>query len=100
MSDINEINTFINLNGKPIIRRCENCTHWKQIEEQKNGEPVKVDSGYCKRVNIFFAYTLEPVRNYISRKCDLCVNHEFYNEAELEKTAEKINLQKVVSEKK
>ena len=99
MNKINELHTYINLNGKPLLRRCENCEHWKRIEDKKNGsEPTPTGSGYCMAIKLIFAYTLKPIRNYQSKYCDLCENHRFANEAELEATAKKILLSDVVKD--
>ena len=90
------LDTYINLNGYPIIRRCENCAFWSQLNLDKAPDSPKSDAGYCKNQKIFQAYTLEKNQYFISKKHNFCVSHEFLKEDILEAEAKKITLQQSI----
>lgn len=88
--------TYINKNGYGIIRRCSNCKHWSgEIVSPNNPKPM----GYCKRISMFFAYTLEQTVYPITKDFYLCENHEFENEGTLMNNCEPILLKDVIKKK-
>lgn len=91
--EINKLETYINSNNKPMIRKCENCAFWDRMKLDKG------DTGFCKRQKIFFAHTLEPTRYYQTKFCDLCLEHQFKNETQLSLVAEKTLLINVLKTK-
>lgn len=93
VTNIDKLETFVNSNNKPILRKCENCIFWNRM----NGD--KQDTGFCKRQKIYFAHTLELTRYYQTKFCDLCLEHQFKNEKELSMIAEKVLLINVLKTK-
>jgi len=96
MADINDIKTYINKNGYPIIRRCQNCKHWKQELKTEN---AKTQSGYCKAMPMIFAFTLEKTVFPITKDFYLCESHEFDNEEHLSSVSETMLLKDAIKKK-
>lgn len=103
---IEKLETFINVNGFPIIRRCFNCKHWfsEQKEESKFMHPDEVDhtdkwEGYCKLKPMYFSSTLQPTVYPITKEYYLCEKHEFEREEYLNSVAEKILLKDAIKSK-
>jgi hypothetical protein len=79
------INTYINKNGTPIIRKCGNCINYKHIDTQDK-------SGYCKVKPLYFAFTHEKSVYGIVKDFYLCEEHKLLNEDILEFSCEPIDL--------
>ncbi len=91
---IEKIETYINRNGLPIMRRCFNCKHWAggiMMENQK--------IGYCKLTALYFALTMEPTVFPMTKDFYLCENHEFINEEKLSKVCEKVLMKEHLKKK-
>jgi len=88
---IEDLKTFINRNGFPMIRRCENCKFWHN-EIILDGEGV----GYCKFKPLYFAHTLTPTVYAMTKKFYLCENHAFLNEEKLKEVCQIVNLKEVL----
>jgi hypothetical protein len=78
--------TYLNRNKTPIIRKCGNCIHYETFE--KNNEL----SGYCKALNLLFAFTHEKSVYAIVKDFYLCEKHEFFNEETLKRYSEETEL--------
>jgi hypothetical protein len=92
-TEINKLETYINANNNPILRKCENCFFWNRMSGDKQ------DTGFCSRQKIYFAHTLELTRYFQTKFCDLCLQHQFKNEKELTKFAKKVLLVDVLKTK-
>lgn len=77
--------TYLNKNGQPMIRRCSNCVHFKQIDANK-------EMGYCKQRPLMFAFTHEPTVYAIVRNFYVCEIHQFINESTLSLNSEPIDI--------
>ena len=89
---IENIETYINQNGYPIIRRCKNCMYWKtETDESK--------SGYCIQRPFYFAFILEPNVYAVTKDFFLCENHKFINEAKLSIVSEKVLMKEILKKK-
>lgn len=82
---IEKLETYINENGFPILRRCFNCKHWD--DSVKQGK-----QGYCKINPMFFAMTLTQTVYPITKEYYLCEKHIFTKEEYLKQVAEKVLL--------
>lgn len=85
---LENLETYINRNGFPIIRRCFNCKHWSpdiKIEGLKS-------LGYCKLDPLYFAFTLQPTVYKITRDFYLCESHNFENEDKLKEFSKIVSL--------
>jgi hypothetical protein len=93
---ISELHTYININGMPILRRCENCKNWSC--------DIKLDDkkiyGYCKATPMYFAYTLQQSVYPITKPYYLCENHKFANEEALEQVSKKVRIADIIEPKK
>lgn len=92
MSDkqkIGKLETYVNRNGFPMIRRCQNCIFWKS-----DNSAQKI--GLCTFKPLFFAFTLEPTVYPMTKDFCLCENHKFHNEEKLSQVCEKTTLSEVV----
>ncbi len=87
--------TYKNKNGFPILRRCLNCKFWQGDIVVNNSENI----GYCKFSPMLFAYTLEPNVYPITKNFYMCVNHTFFNEDMLEKMSERVLLKDALKRK-
>lgn len=79
------IKSYLNKNGTPIIRKCGNCVHYKTIENQ-------TDMGYCKLLNLLFAFTHEQSVYAIVKDFYLCDKHNLTNEDILKRESEEVEL--------
>ena len=79
------IKTYLNKNGIPIIRKCGNCANYKIIED-KDG------IGYCKLLQLLFAFTHEKSVYGIVKDFYLCENHLLTNEETLRYESEQVDL--------
>jgi hypothetical protein len=79
------IKTYLNKFKSPIIRKCGNCVHYKQIDDLK-------DSGYCKAMQLLFAFTHEKSVYAIVKDFYLCESHNLVNEDVLKLESEEVDL--------
>lgn len=91
---VEKLETYINENGFPILRRCFNCKHWddKAVKEGKEG--------YCKINPMYFAMTLSQTVYPITKDYYLCEKHTFVKESYLNEVCEKILLKEAIKDKK
>ena len=94
MDNIDTIKTYLNKNGFPMIRKCQNCKHWKQ---ESSVEKNKI--GYCKLAPMLFAFTLERTVFPMTKDFYLCINHEFENEDYLAQVSEIVSLRDSIKKK-
>jgi len=101
---IEKLETFVNVNGYPIIRRCFNCKHW--FSEQKEQSKLKPQEehyekleGYCKLKPMYFSSTLQPTVYPITKEYYLCENHQFEKEDYLNSVAQKVLLKDAIKSK-
>lgn len=86
--------TYKNKNGFPILRRCFNCKFWN------SGLEFKEDNiGYCKGIPLYFAFTLQKTVYPITRDFYLCEKHEFEKEEKLKEVSESILLKDAIKNK-
>ena len=78
--------TYLNKNNTPIIRKCGNCTHFRLIENPNS------DLGYCKVMQLHFAFTHEKSVYALVKDFYVCEDHRLENEDVLETQSEKVEL--------
>lgn len=93
--NIDELYTFINEAGYPIIRRCVNCIHWDEEIKVGGGKNI----GYCRLTPMFFAFTMLPTVYPMTREFYLCETHRFTNEDFLELFAKKVRMKNILKKK-
>jgi len=91
---IENLETYKNRNGYPMIRRCDNCEHWS---EQNIAGTKK--SGYCKATPLYFAFTLKQTVYPITKEFYLCEKHRFENEEKLREVSEVMLLKDAIKDK-
>lgn len=91
---IENLETFKNRKGFPIIRRCFNCKFWSPYSDEQSQT-----LGYCKLKPLYFAFTLQKTVFTITKDFYLCENHEFKNEEMLAQVSEKIPLKDAIKKK-
>jgi hypothetical protein len=91
---IENLETFVNRKGFPIIRRCFNCKNWAPYTDSENKT-----LGYCKLRPLYFAFTLQPTVFTITKDFYLCEQHQFKNEDILGQVSEKILLKNAIKKK-
>jgi len=79
------IKSYYNKNKTPIIRKCTNCIHYKAIDQKTN-------EGYCKLLQLLFAFTHEKSVYGIVKDFYLCEKHQFENEELLKSESEEVEL--------
>lgn len=77
--------TYKNRNGVPMIRKCINCVNFKQIDDNST-------MGYCKILQLHFAFTHEKSVYGIVKDFYVCPNHRFINEDSLKVDSEQVDL--------
>lgn len=65
--------TFLNKQGKPIIRQCRNCINFKIISTTER-------TGYCSKLPLIFAFTGEQTVFGITKSFYSCEKHILPNE--------------------
>jgi len=93
--NIENLETYINRNGYPIIRRCFNCKNWKPEIKIENQKPL----GYCKLEPLLFAFTLQPTVYPITKDFYLCDKHKFENEDKLAEFSDRVLLIESIKKK-
>lgn len=91
---IENLETYYNRKGFPIIRRCFNCKNWSAYSDEQNQT-----LGYCKIKALHFAFTLQKTVFTITKDFYLCEEHEFKNEEILAGVSEKIQLKDAIKKK-
>jgi len=91
---IENLETYKNRNGYPIIRKCDNCKNWLE-QNMMAGKKI----GYCKAAPLFFAFTLKQTVYPITKEFYLCEKHTFENEEKLKEVSESILLIDAIKEK-
>jgi hypothetical protein len=77
--------TYLNKSKVPIIRKCDNCIYYLSID---NLDKI----GYCKFINLMFAFTHEKSVYGMVKNFYLCTNHVFRNEEILKLESEEVML--------
>jgi len=80
------IKTYLNRQGVPIIRKCNNCVNFQSIENDSFG------NGYCKRLPMLFAFTHEKSVYAIVKDFYLCESHQFVKETTLKEQSQEVEL--------
>ncbi len=83
--------TFLNKNGKPMIRSCLKCAFFRPIEG--------TNLGYCVLQPTMFAYTMEETVFDIKHTYYLCEKHEFVDEEYLRENAKSVDLKTILRKK-
>ena len=92
--EIEKLETFINRNGYPMIRRCQNCIFWNSEDfDQKDS------IGLCTHTPLHFAFTLEPSVFPMTKDFCLCQHHQFTNEEKLAQVCDKVMLKDILKKK-
>jgi hypothetical protein len=106
---IEKLETYINQNGYPIIRRCFNCKYWHSEDKKWRskyspsvGNRIEEDGpidGYCKFKPMYFSSTLSPTVYPITKEFYLCENHKLQNEEYLNKHSKKVLMKDIIKSK-
>jgi len=91
---IENLETYKNRNGYPMIRRCDNCKFWSDQNTLTDKR-----AGYCKASPLYFAFTLKQTVYPITKEFYLCEKHEFENEEKLKVTSERVLLKDAIKDK-
>lgn len=92
---VEDLKTYSNRNGFPMIRRCQNCVFWNTESEFNPKHKV----GYCTFAPMYFAFTLQPSVYPITKEFYLCPNHIFKNEDKLAQVSDSVNLKDIIKTK-
>lgn len=93
---VENLETYLNRRGYPMIRRCFNCKNW-QVEEQLSTKGVQL--GFCLLHKLHFAFTLKETVHPITRDFYLCEKHEFEKEEWLKSVSPKVSLKDSIKKK-
>ncbi len=96
---IENLDTFLNLNGTPILRRCQNCKFWNSITDKSDAKTDGKGLGYCKFRPLYFSYTLQKSVFAMTKDFYLCEDHKFKNEEFLEEQGRKVNITEALRKK-
>lgn len=91
--NIEKLETYVNRNGFPMIRRCQNCLFWNP--EKSTSKKL----GLCTLKPLYFAFTLEPTVFPITKDFCLCESHKFDNEEKLAQICDKKLMKEVIKKK-
>lgn len=92
INPVEKLETYINRNGFPMIRRCQNCIFW-------NAENYDKKIGLCTFKPLYFAFTLEPSVFPMTKEFCLCEHHLFNNEDKLAQICEKALMKDIIKKK-
>jgi hypothetical protein len=93
MENIDNLETYVNRNGFPMIRRCQNCLFWN------SDKSTFKNHGLCTFKPLYFAFTLEPTVFPITKEFCLCENHKFENEEKLAQICDKKLMKEIIKKK-
>lgn len=91
--NIETLETYVNRNGYPMIRRCQNCIFWNPDKSSSKTH------GLCTFKPLYFAFTLEPSVYPITKDFCLCENHRFDNEDKLAQICDKKLMKDIIKKK-
>ena len=94
-SKVMDFDTFINVNGFPIIRRCKNCKFWQEQGNSKDKDKL----GSCTLNPLFFSFNMKPTVFFLTKEFCLCENHEFGNEDVLKESCESVKMKDILKNK-
>lgn len=86
------IKTYLNREGVPIIRKCNNCINFISFDKQNK-------MGYCKVLPLFFAFTYEKSVYAIVKDFYVCEKHRLLEEDFFEFSKEPIDLVEYLKER-
>jgi hypothetical protein len=89
---IEKLETYVNRNGFPMIRRCQNCIFWEEATGLKK-------IGFCTLKPLYFSFTLEPTVYPMTKEFCLCESHKFDNEEKLAQICEKKLMKDIIKKK-
>jgi hypothetical protein len=89
------VETYVNRNGYPIIRRCRNCIYWNNETEVNQ----KQKAGYCKLKPLYFAFTLEQSVYAITKEFYVCQDHKLEDEDRLKEVCDVVKLKDILKKK-
>ena len=91
--NIEDMETYYNRNGFPILRRCDNCNFWRR----KNTENM----GMCMKHKYLLAFEANESPNLFAttKAFSLCDLHKFCNEDYLKRVSQKIKLKDAIKDK-
>ena len=93
---IENLETYLNRKGFPMLRRCFNCKYW---QPDIKGSRQEMHLGYCKIKSMIFAFTLEETVHPITRDFYLCEKHQFEKEEWLKQISQKVMLKDSIRKK-
>ena len=93
---IENLETYLNRKGFPMLRRCFNCKYW---QPDIKGSRQEMPLGYCKIKSMIFAFTLEETVHPITRDFYLCEKHQFEKEEWLKQISPKVKLKDSIRKK-
>lgn len=96
--NIEELETYLNANGFPILRRCVNCTFWNPTNEFDSRD-AQHKIGYCQKKPLYFAFTLEPSVHTLTKEFFVCVEHQFYDEVKLRDLNKRVVTKEILKRK-
>ena len=95
IANINEIDTYFNRSGFPILRKCQNCTYWRSNKINNLGQ--------CSFQSFYFAFSndLDNSKNLygLTKEFFLCENHKLFNEDKMKNVSEKVKLKDIIKRK-
>jgi len=92
---VEDLKTYKNRNGLPILRRCKNCIYWN-TDTQYDKE---LNLGFCTLKPYHFAFTLTPNLYAITKDFYLCAEHKLKNEEKLEQVSDSMLLKDALKNK-
>ncbi len=92
---IENLETYLNLNGSPILRKCLNCKFWNPIKDADDKSTI----GYCKFRPLYFSYTLQKSVFAMTKDFYLCEDHVFKNEEFLAEQGKKVSIMEALRKK-
>jgi hypothetical protein len=93
---VEDLKTYKNRNGLPILRRCKNCIFWNPDTHYEE----KMNLGFCTLKPYYFAFTLAPNLYALTKEFYLCAEHKLKNEEKLEQVSDSMPLKDALKNKK
>ncbi len=81
----------LNAKGQAIIRKCENCIHWRRISPDKENK-----QGYCRNIPLAFAYNGNSNMYGITNSYNACHAQKIISEEELKQKNGTIEFNSIV----
>jgi hypothetical protein len=94
IEEMNNVDTYFNKNGFPILRKCMNCLFWEGTDGVKLSE--------CSFHKMYFAFSndiYESRTNPMTKEFFVCENHKLIKEEKIKMVSDRVKLKDIIKKR-